>query len=133
MIVIRAFNKRFDQLDQTEKHHHFIWSPVEVLKTLQRKIWGIKIGTHCEKGTKQTTEQRPEKKPNFLNMDGNDITRAVTYWMTTCLRARPQEIEAGSDCNSRKVQFADANSKNEIFRETAQPALTPWQKSGDKR
>ncbi|PRP74203.1 hypothetical protein PROFUN_16337 [Planoprotostelium fungivorum] len=32
------------------------------------------------------SEQRPEKKPDLLNMDGNDVTRAVMYWMTTCLR-----------------------------------------------
>ncbi|PRP72933.1 hypothetical protein PROFUN_17105, partial [Planoprotostelium fungivorum] len=60
-----------------------IWSPVEVMETQQRKIWRIKIGTHRERGTKQTTEQRPEKKSDLLNMDGNDVTRAVTYWTTT--------------------------------------------------
>ncbi|PRP76765.1 hypothetical protein PROFUN_14778, partial [Planoprotostelium fungivorum] len=47
--------------------------PCEVLETLQQKIWRIKIETHRERGTKQMTEQRPD----LLNMDGNDVTRAV--------------------------------------------------------
>ncbi|PRP73727.1 hypothetical protein PROFUN_16646 [Planoprotostelium fungivorum] len=81
----------------------------------------------------------PEKKPDLLNMDGNDVTRAVTYWMTTCLQVRPQENEAGSDHNGRKVRFADANFENKNFRfgkakNFCKPALTPWQKgSGDER
>ncbi|PRP73287.1 hypothetical protein PROFUN_16883 [Planoprotostelium fungivorum] len=82
MIVIQAFNKNWTKLRSTITA--LIWSPVEVLETLQQKIRRIKIGTHRERGTKQTTEQRPEKKPDFLNMDGDDVTRAVMYWMTTC-------------------------------------------------
>ncbi|PRP74825.1 hypothetical protein PROFUN_09525 [Planoprotostelium fungivorum] len=103
MIVIQAFNERFGQLGQTEKHHTHL-EPCEVLETLQQKIWRIKIGTLHERGTKQMTEQRPD----LLNMDGNDVTRAVMYWIP---EFRKQKV-----------------------RETAQPALTPWQKgSGDER
>ncbi|PRP73729.1 hypothetical protein PROFUN_16554 [Planoprotostelium fungivorum] len=85
--TITARQKRQDAKSNLNIH----LEPCEVLETLQQKIWRIKIETHCERGTKQTTEQRPEKKPDLLNMDGNDVTRAVTYWMTTCLRARPQQ------------------------------------------
>ncbi|PRP73728.1 hypothetical protein PROFUN_16647, partial [Planoprotostelium fungivorum] len=68
MIVIQAFNERFHQLDQTER------------------------------GTKQTTEQRPEKKPDLLNMDGNDVTRAMTckVWFAGRCKFRKQKFSRNS-------------------------------------
>ncbi|PRP76307.1 hypothetical protein PROFUN_14413 [Planoprotostelium fungivorum] len=100
----------------------FIWSPVEVLETLQRKIWRIKIETHRERGTKQTTleklEQRPEKKPDLLNIDGDDVTRAVAYWMTP-FATQPAGLPDRKDMETRDKRFEDDTDRDEKVQDEA--------------
>ncbi|PRP74199.1 hypothetical protein PROFUN_16333 [Planoprotostelium fungivorum] len=68
----------------------------------------------------------PEKRHDLLNIEQQTCNKRghnLDKRLPVC--KRPQEIEARSDHNSRKVWFADANSENKNIQETA---LMPWQK-----
>ncbi|PRP78244.1 hypothetical protein PROFUN_13854 [Planoprotostelium fungivorum] len=61
-----------------------------------------------ERGTKQMTEQRPEKKSDFLNMDGSRIRsqRSQTLWSTNKLFL-PRLHKASTECTNAYKCFAE--------------------------
>ncbi|PRP87900.1 hypothetical protein PROFUN_02637 [Planoprotostelium fungivorum] len=119
MILIQAFNERFVQLglkiEKQTPHHYYHLKPCRGPGDTATKIWRIKIGTHRERGTKQTTEQRPEKKPDLLNMEDNDVSGVLDDYLFAC-KFRKQKFSRNSpNALAERIWRQEMNVLSEEF------------------